>query len=327
MTAVEMQRHLDGDEGVGRHEDADERQDGGKDGLDQEEGGGALQVVDGATPLGHHLRHVREVVVGQDDLGDVPCGGRARGHGDRAVRLPEGEDVVDAVARHGHCAAPAVERLHEVALLLGGHAPEDAVAVNGVLDGRLVLKRRRVHVGTGAGHARPLGDGRDRAGVVSGDDAQLDALLAEVLHGCGGRRPDLVADGHAAQKLGLALDGALPREAGDAAADHDALHLVEDAAGVGHGRPLGTEDEGGGADGVALPLRRDAAGVLPGRAEGDRARVALRGHGAPGLGGPEKGAGGVVGVLRVGTGHAGKGPRRPRPRPWAAAQATPETSI
>ena len=201
-----------------------------------------------------------------------------------------------------------MKRLHEVALLLGGHAPEDAVAVNGVLDGRLVLKRRGVHVGTGAGHARPFGDGRDRAGVVSGDDAQLDALLAEVLHGGGGRRPNLVADGHAAQKLGLALDGALPREAGDAAADHDALHLVEGAAGVGHGRPLGTEDEGGGADGVALPLRRDAAGVLPGRAEGDRARVALRGHGAPGLGGAEKGAGGVVGVLRVGAGHAGKGP-------------------
>ena len=52
----------------------------------------------------------------------------AIGHG--AVGLLEREHVVHAVARHGHRVPAPLEGLHELALLLRGHAAEHVVAVD-----------------------------------------------------------------------------------------------------------------------------------------------------------------------------------------------------
>ncbi len=136
----------------------------------------AQQVVVHGTPEADRLDDGAEVVVGQDHdrglLGDLGAGDA---HRDADVGLLEGRRVVDAVAGHGHDVALLAQDVHEVDLVLGRDAGEDADAVD-LPDGLVVAQGTEV----GAGHRAALdaqlaGDrlGRDR--VVAGDHAHLEA--------------------------------------------------------------------------------------------------------------------------------------------------------
>ena len=93
------QRQLDGDEGVG--EVRKERDDGEKEGEDvlhEVEGRGPLDVVDDPAALRHHLGQGGEIAVQQHQLGHLAGALRAGGHGNAAVGVLQGQNVVDAVA-------------------------------------------------------------------------------------------------------------------------------------------------------------------------------------------------------------------------------------
>ena len=157
-------------------------------------------VVQPAAQL-DRLHDRREVVVGEDHVGGLlrDLGARdAHGHAD--VGLLEGRRVVHAVARHGDDVALLAQHVHEVDLVLGGDAGDDADVVD--LRERLVVA-----------HGAELG-ARDRAapdaellrdrlcgdGVVAGDHPDLDAGAVRVGDRHLGRRPRRVDDAHEGQQ-------------------------------------------------------------------------------------------------------------------------------
>ena len=84
--------------------------DGRIDRLRQEEIRHALDVAEHPPALANDVRERRELVIEQNDLRDrTGCSG-ARPHRDPEVGVLEGEDVVDAVARHRHCVPGALKR-------------------------------------------------------------------------------------------------------------------------------------------------------------------------------------------------------------------------
>ena len=120
----------------------------------------------------------------------------------------------------------ALERLHELALLLRGHTTKDMVAVHcGIELGRRI-ERRGVHISVRPRHAHHARDRRHRTRVVATDHVEGHALLVKVADGLGRRGTDLVADGHKAHGLGLAHHIAIGRKA-----VHARHH--EHAAGIG----------------------------------------------------------------------------------------------
>ena len=95
-------------------------------------------VVDGATHA-DRLDDGREVVVGQDhDRGFLGHLGARDAHGHADVGLLERRRVVHAVTGHGHDVALRLEHVHQVDLVLGRDAGDDA----DVVDGRGDLGRR-----------------------------------------------------------------------------------------------------------------------------------------------------------------------------------------
>ena len=157
----------------------------------------AQQVVVDGAPQADRLHDRAEVVVGEDHhrglLGDLRAGDA---HGDADVGLLERRRVVHAVAGHGDDVALLAQDVHEVDLVLGGDAGEDADAVD--LAHRLVVAQGAE---VGAGHGAALdaqlaGDrlGRDR--VVAGDHADLDAGRMGGRDGGLGGRSRRVHDAH-----------------------------------------------------------------------------------------------------------------------------------
>lgn len=82
-----------------------------------------LDVVKHAAALLDGVEDAGKVVVGEDDVGGLLGDVRAAlAHGDADVCALEGRRVVDAVARHGHEAVAAVQRLDHAHLCLRGAA-------------------------------------------------------------------------------------------------------------------------------------------------------------------------------------------------------------
>ena len=96
-------------------------------------------------------------------------------HRDADVGLLEGRRVVHAVAGHGDDMALLAQDVHEVDLVLGGDAGEDADAVD-LAHGLVVAQGAEVGAGHGAAlDAQLAGDRLGRDGVVAGDHPDLDA--------------------------------------------------------------------------------------------------------------------------------------------------------
>ena len=107
----------------------------------------------------------------------------------------------------------ALERLHELALLLRRHTPKDVIAVHRRIDLGRRIKRRGVHVSVGARHAHHARDRRHRTRVVAADHVEGHALLVKVADSLGCRGANLIAYGHKAHGLGLAHYVAVGRKA------------------------------------------------------------------------------------------------------------------
>ena len=170
-----------------------------------------------------------------------------------------------------------VQGAHEVALLLRRDAPEHARLVDGGVELLGRVERRGVHVALGMRDAGAHGDGRDRAGVVPGDDPELDPLVEEEPHGLGSGGADLVADGDAPHQAHLADKRVLVVESVGLAHHEHALRSVEgprDPVRLLHA--VAAEHEGGGAHHERAAILGHAAGVLARRVEGDGARRARR---------------------------------------------------
>ena len=122
--------------------------------------------------------------------------------------------------------ATTLERLHELALLLRGHAAKDVIAVHRRINLGRRIERRGVHISVRPRHAHHACDRRHRARVVATDHVKGHTLLVKVADGLGGRSANLIANGHKAHGLGLAQHIAIGRKA-----VHTGHH--EHAAGVG----------------------------------------------------------------------------------------------
>ena len=96
------QHVVGGEEVRAARKDTHERQRQREQGFHDIQGGGVLDVVDHPPSLVDDLRHRPKVIVLKDEVGNVSRGVAARSHGHGAVGLFHGEDIVDAVTRHGH---------------------------------------------------------------------------------------------------------------------------------------------------------------------------------------------------------------------------------
>ena len=129
-----------------------------------------------------------EGVLHEDEVADAAGGLAAALHGHGDVGLLEGDDVVDAVADHGHVAPAVAQGLDEVLLLLGRDAAEDAglVGRGGELlgrDARRARRRRRRRargVGAGAAAAASPGGRPRRAGSRAPSPSPLDHVAVRV---------------------------------------------------------------------------------------------------------------------------------------------------
>ena len=122
---------------------------------------------------------------------DVARSFAARGNGHGAVCLFEGEDVVDAVARHGNGVALFFDGAHQDRLLFGRDASEHGVLVCHVLNFEIgePVEGDVLTCVFDAHAARDFGHGH---GVVARDDLDVHVVFAEPFDGFNGVRTDVV---------------------------------------------------------------------------------------------------------------------------------------
>ena len=189
------QQHIVGGKEVLRAErKAEHRQKDGKERLHNVERSARFDVVDDPPPLVHDVGEVEEVVVHQNEVRNVARRLAARRNGDRAVRLFEGENIVDAVARHGDRAALLFDGADEDRLLFGRHSAEYGVLRRDVLhlDVRQSVERDILPRVLHADAARHFRYGH---GVVARDDLDVHVVFAEPFDRFDRVRADIVRKG------------------------------------------------------------------------------------------------------------------------------------
>ena len=72
------------------------------DGLDKEYARRPGHIVNDLSSFHHHLRQIREIRIQKHNLGNLSAGVASVRHRYRAVRFPERQKIVDAVACHGY---------------------------------------------------------------------------------------------------------------------------------------------------------------------------------------------------------------------------------
>lgn len=124
------QGDLGGDEWVNKaEENGGESHEEGENVFDEEEGTGALEIIDDAAPLRDDGRHFREIRFKKNHSGSLDGGAGARGHGDGAIGFLKSEDIVDAIAGHGD-GVVAFKQFNEGELLVRGDTAEDSIGFN-----------------------------------------------------------------------------------------------------------------------------------------------------------------------------------------------------
>ena len=261
---------------IGQHTEQGEQD--GVDGLDEEHPRHPGHVVDHPAALQQDVGQDGEIGVQQHHLGRLPGGLTAVGHGDGAVGLPHGQDVVHSVPGHGYPVALVLKGLDQLALLLRGDPAEHGVLLGG--PEQLILGVHLAHVHPGGVLQSGLGrHGGRRRWVVAGDDLDADPLPPEVVQGVGGPGADGVGEDQGGQ-------GRHFRER--------AIRIDGKRGGSNHQHPFAPPDL------RAQLLREARAGHAVGRAHHQSAQL-REGHSAPlPLGGEGNFSGGRLGNVPVG---------------------------
>ena len=176
---------------VEESEEDDDCEDDGEDRLHEEQGGRALDVVDDSPPLFHDGRHGSEIGIEKDEVGGVPCGRSAVCHGDGAVGILHGEDVVDAIAGHADGVLSVLELFDDGGFLLWRDATEDGVLIDYFGN----LTQGKTFQGNAFLRVRDIaffGYFRSGKGVVSGYDLYLDAVFREPPDGIRSLRSNVI---------------------------------------------------------------------------------------------------------------------------------------
>ena len=134
------------------------------------------------------------------------------GHGDGAVGLPHGQNVVDAVPGHGHPVALSLKSLNQLPLLLRGDPAEHRVFRGGTAQPFLGVHPAHVHPGGGALQPGLGRHGGRRLRVVAGNHFHGYPLPPEVGQGVRCPGPDGIREhqggqcGHLRER-GIRIDG------------------------------------------------------------------------------------------------------------------------
>ena len=128
---------------------------------------GPLDVVDDPAALCHHFGHGGKIAVQQYQLGHLTGRVCAGGHGHAAVGVFQRQNIVDAVACHGHRAALALEGADNFSLLVGHHTAKDSVLPDGPGDIGVGLQLPGVDPALRALNACLFGNGGDRDRIVA----------------------------------------------------------------------------------------------------------------------------------------------------------------
>ncbi len=188
-----------------------------------------LDVVDHPAALCHHFRHGGEVGVQQHQLGHLTGGVGAGGHGHAAVRILQGQHIVDAIAGHGHGVSLTLQGLDDLPLLLRYHPAKHGVLPDGPGDLLVCFQLPGVDPLPGAVDAGLLRHGRDRHRMVARDHFHMDALAVEIVKDLGGAAADGVfqhQQGHGEQQ---AVELALLRAVALGQQQHPAALLCKEA--------------------------------------------------------------------------------------------------
>mmetsp|Transcript_32718 Transcript_32718/g.83603 ORF Transcript_32718/g.83603 Transcript_32718/m.83603 type:complete len:485 (-) Transcript_32718:214-1668(-) len=270
------------------------------------------EVADGCedtAALLHSGHDGGEVVVCQHNvrnaLGDVRAGDA---HGNANVGLLDGGRVVDAITRHGHNLATAVQCLHHAHLALRGAARHDEGQLLHLVQ---LLVGHGVHLGAGGHHALAsgalgddanlLGNGLRGGGVVAGEHAHHDAggealrhsgdggLLGRVTHGAQGQQAQILLN-VTALRVGNVGSGLRQGEVGALGDGQHAQALGGEVVHDGHQAAVGAR--------VAGAARQDGlGGALHGAQAGGELGVVPAGAHGLGHGVKVKGAAHLVALL------------------------------
>ena len=150
-------------------------------GLHQEQGGGTPDIADHAPSFPHGLGQDAEIPVQQGQLRHMPRRACFRTDRDGTVSRFQGGNIVDAVPGHAHGMAHLLERLHQQAFLLRGHAAEHRIFGNSLRNSFISRQFMHIDAVPGVRHTRLGGNARYRLGIVAADDFDCDALFGKIL--------------------------------------------------------------------------------------------------------------------------------------------------
>ena len=191
------QRNLGWLQRIKRHGDqADQGQDEGKDVFDQEQRGRALNVVDHPSSFGHNMGHCCKVGVQQHQVGHIGRRVAPRCHGNTAIGVFQGKDVVDPVAGHGHSMTGLFDGSNEEPLLLWGHPAKHGIVDSGLGQFLFVSDLGAIQIAVSVGDPSLCRRRCRGQWVVPGNDLDLYALLREVFKCFLGIRANGVREGH-----------------------------------------------------------------------------------------------------------------------------------
>ena len=210
-------------------------------------------------------------------MADVFCRLTSRSDADGTVRFLHGQDVVDAVARHGNGISFRLDRLDEDGLLFGRHSPENRIFV-GDGDHFLFVEPFQRDIFFCVGNAHALGNFGNSDGVIARDHLYGDVVFLEPADGLCGVVADVVRNGNDGKRFkrgGEFISRDLPRRVRNEKDSQTRRGvLIDDLIDL---FGYGGEYKFGGADGDRSDLRKGYGGKFALGREGKNGRCRKRG--------------------------------------------------
>ena len=172
-----------------------------EDVFDQKQRRRPLDVVDDPASFGHYMGQRTEVRIQQHQLCHLAGGLRTRCHGNAAVGIFQRQNVVYAIAGHGHCMSLLLQGVYQLALLLRRYTAEYRAVGGGFFQLAVVFQGCRVYPLVSPADARLGGYMADDPRVVAGNHFDVHALTRKVGKGLRRALPDAVLQRQQCQKL------------------------------------------------------------------------------------------------------------------------------